>query len=206
MKRGGKNRTNLIWLGKATWRVNVPVLEQNAKKITSLWICGSQREEKAQEIIKDKGGPVYTKRCTQWWNNYNGQDIVWIQEASRKVEQHVKDCMTRWAKHRAFEAEIAYGTISNIRPTLLIVTSTSTLDEFFGNDLSKNYFKEVVNNKKRKQYEYREDVLQREYKRIRTQEKVRKYTQSLEKAGVKIDPITAEVLQQESTTESESSS
>lgn len=87
--------------------------------------CGKTRK------AWDENPGLYKKLRSKWWDNYNGEDCVLIDEWSpdlHMLASHLKE----WCDHYPFRAETKGGTIT-IRPKKLIITSNYTIEECFPN-------------------------------------------------------------------------
>lgn len=73
----------------------------------------------------------YLKHPNKWWDGYNGQQCVIIDEwqpSHSMLAHHLKE----WCDHHAFCAEVKGGTMC-IRPPKVIITSNYSLEECFPN-------------------------------------------------------------------------
>lgn len=95
-------------------------------KGTNYWnygIAGTGKSSAAMVYAKTKGWRVYRKLPTIWWDNYDGEEVVLIDEFS-KESGHLLNYLKRWTEKAAFSAEIKGGTIQ-IRPKVFFITSNS---------------------------------------------------------------------------------
>lgn len=74
----------------------------------------------------------YPKLTNKWWDGYNFQDVVVIEEWSPKNECTAAS-LKIWADRYPFTAEVKGATIQKIRPKKIIVTSNYTIKECFPN-------------------------------------------------------------------------
>ena len=74
----------------------------------------------------------YMKQINKWWDGYEQQDVVAIEEWSPKNECTASSLKV-WADRYPFAAQIKNGTLHGIRPLKIIVTSNYTIDECFPN-------------------------------------------------------------------------
>jgi len=75
----------------------------------------------------------YVKHQNKWWCNYNGQDVVAIEEASPKTMEHLASFLKTWCDRYPFAGEIKGGRIEGLRPAKVIVLSNYTIEDCFPN-------------------------------------------------------------------------
>lgn len=100
----------------------------------NLWIYGPPGTGKSRLIwayAKEHDLTIYVKLQNKWWDGYNGQNIVYIEDAGENMKvlaSHVKN----WADRYPFTAEIK-GTTRRINACdyYLIVTSNYSIEEIF---------------------------------------------------------------------------
>jgi len=93
-----------------------------------IWYHGPPRSGKSWKA-RSTEGTQYLKPCNKWWDGYQNQDIVIIEDIGLEHDllgYHLKI----WADRYAFPAE-QKGTTICIRPKKIIVTSNHTIDEIF---------------------------------------------------------------------------
>lgn len=66
----------------------------------------------------------------QWWDGYNGQDTVLIDDLGKKTAEWMGEYLKTWADHYPFVADFK-GKSRMIRPKRIIVTSNYSMEEMF---------------------------------------------------------------------------
>ena len=74
----------------------------------------------------------FMKQINKWWDGYDNQDVVAIEEWAPKNEVTASS-LKIWADRYPFAAQIKNGTLHGIRPLKIIVTSNYTIKECFPN-------------------------------------------------------------------------
>jgi hypothetical protein len=77
-----------------------------------------------------EGCKPYDKSLTKWWDKYNKEDVVLLDDVDPLRHQWLGSHIKRWADKYAFPAEVKFGFI-NIRPKTIIVTSQYPLNAMF---------------------------------------------------------------------------
>lgn len=72
----------------------------------------------------------YAKELNKWWDGYNDEQVVAIEEWSPKNECTAA-FLKVWADRYPFPAQIKGGSLKKIRPQKIIVLSNYTIDECF---------------------------------------------------------------------------
>lgn len=78
-------------------------------------------------------GDFYPKSLNKWWDGYQGQDIVVIDEYEPKHTPVFADLLKKWADIYPFVGE-SKGASKIIRPKRIIITSNYSIQECFGHD------------------------------------------------------------------------
>jgi len=108
-----------------------------------LWYFGATGTGKSHRARQHT--PFYLKNINKWWDGYQDQDYVIIEEWSPEADRTVQ-ALKKWADKYSFNAEIKGGQIT-IRPKVIIVTSNYSMRECFPRDQDyepmKRRFKEI---------------------------------------------------------------
>lgn len=93
---------------------------------------GTGKSHRARTMFGDR--PVFVKGPTKWWDSYNGEEIVVIDDLGAQHEWMV-DYLKVWADKYAFNAETKGGSM-RIRPKIVVVTSNRSIHEMFNEKYS----------------------------------------------------------------------
>jgi len=110
-----------------------------------LWIYGETGSGKTYAVTTQHPDR-YMKPLNKWWDGYQGEDVVHIDEISPEHTKYLADKLKLWADAYPFPAETKGGACQ-LRPKRIIVTSNYSIDEmgFLTNDYPaiKRRFKEI---------------------------------------------------------------
>lgn len=73
----------------------------------------------------------YGKALNKWWDGYNGEETVAIEELNPESAKYLGHFIKIWGDRYPFSAEIKGGTLRRIRPKRIIVLSNYSIDECF---------------------------------------------------------------------------
>lgn len=76
---------------------------------------------------------LYVKGVHKWWDRYNGQPYVLIDEWPVDATKELQGLLKNWSDRYPFDAEVKGGSCF-IRPTRILVTSNYSLEECFHHD------------------------------------------------------------------------
>lgn len=86
---------------------------------------GSGKSRTARETYPQ----AYIKGVNKWWDGYNGEDVVIIEDLD-KFNVALGGDLKRWCDHYSFPAEVKGGGM-NIRPKKIIITSQYDINEIW---------------------------------------------------------------------------
>lgn len=97
-------------------------MKNNYTTLSSLdneWHYGDTGTGKSRHV-REKYPDAYIKGNNIWWDGYDGQEVVIIEEMAPKQisAHHIKI----WADHYPFSAEVKGGTMK-LRPKKIVITS-----------------------------------------------------------------------------------
>ena len=107
---------------------------QTHDRLENYWVHGPSRTGKSSQIrqwLDQQEIPYYLKTDNKWWDAYNNEDWVIIEEVDPTWTGIAR--LKRWADRYPFPAE-KKGTTVTINPKHIYVTSNFTLDECFPYD------------------------------------------------------------------------
>lgn len=99
------------------------------KEPPNIWIYGPPGTGKTKSY--EEGS--YKKLINKWWDNYDNEDDVLIDDVDPDSMKYLTHHMKQWADRYPFRAEVKGGTVL-IRPQRIIVTSNYSINECFPNE------------------------------------------------------------------------
>lgn len=109
------------------YRKSLVVEDRN--ELTNIWIQGPSGCGKSS-YVRETYPEFYTKPMSKWWDGYNGEDVVLLDDFDPNHGKYLSYFLKIWADHYAFNAEVKGGMLK-IRPKVVIVTSQYTIDSCF---------------------------------------------------------------------------
>jgi hypothetical protein len=115
-------------------------------ELTNEWWHGPTGTGKSRKAWTDFP-EHFAKPVNKWWDGYSGEEVVVIEEWQPDNSMTAAKLKV-WADRYPFPAEVKGGTIKQIRPAKLIVTSNYTIDQCFPKSADaeplKRRFREVL--------------------------------------------------------------
>lgn len=74
---------------------------------------------------------IYYKNKNKWWDRYNNEDIIIIEEASPETMKTSAHYYKQWIDEYPFNPEVKGATLNYIRPKFIIITSNYSLQQCF---------------------------------------------------------------------------
>lgn len=105
-------------------------LDLETRETYGKWIYGPTCSGKSH--LSRSYTPYYLKDKNKWWDNYNGEKYVIIDEVCPDDKSWITQFLKKWVDKWTFSAEFKTGTFKPIRPYEIIVTSNYSLEEVFG--------------------------------------------------------------------------
>lgn len=110
------------------------------------WWWGPTGTGKSKKLWEDFP-EHYQKEQNKWWDGYQGEDVVAIEEASPETMKYLASRLKVWADRYPFPGEIKGGRMNGIRPKKIIVLSNYPLEACFPGEADagplRRRFKEV---------------------------------------------------------------
>lgn len=102
------------------------------KEPPNVWLFGSAGCGKTSTAYGMCERPPYDKLLNKWWDDYDMEDDVLIDDLHPDGAKYIVTHLKRWADRYPFRAEVKGATIY-IRPLRIIVTTQYTMLELFPN-------------------------------------------------------------------------
>lgn len=108
-----------------------PDYEGNLKE-KNIWIYGPTRCGKSYLARHFMNCKVYDKPANKWWDGYDGEKVVVIEDLDPKSGEHLARFIKQWADRYPFTAALK-GSSMVIAPSQfhLVVTSNYSIDQIF---------------------------------------------------------------------------
>lgn len=95
--------------------------------VCGLWIYGPTGTGKSHAVFSQHP-KCYQKQLNKWWDGYEKEEVVWIDEISPDHSQWIGSYLKIWADKFPFRAEVKGGS-KMIRPKKIVITSNYSIDE-----------------------------------------------------------------------------
>lgn len=109
-------------------RLARPVFEP-LPETCGIWYTGPSGSGKSSAARKNYPG-LYDKLLNKWWDNYDGEDVVLLDDLDHFHAPAMGSALKRYADHYPFRAEVKTSSML-IRPKLIVVTSQYTIQELW---------------------------------------------------------------------------
>lgn len=90
--------------------------------LDNYWIFGPTGTGKSRGVRKLFGDSLFVKDLNKWWDNYNGEQNVLLDDVDPDSMKYLAKKLKNWADHYPFPAEKKGGSMV-IRPKRIIITS-----------------------------------------------------------------------------------
>lgn len=94
------------------------------------WLFGESGSGKTSSAYAMCENPPYDKLLNKWWDDYDFESDVLIDDLHPDSAKYIVTHLKRWADRYPFRAEVKGSTIF-IRPRRIIVTTQYTMEELF---------------------------------------------------------------------------
>lgn len=109
------------------YRKSVEIADRNV--LDNLWICGPSGCGKSK-FVRDTYPLFYSKGMNKWWDGYNHEPVVCLDDFDPKHGEYLDYYLKIWADHYSFNAEVKGGML-RIRPVTVVVTSQYSIEACF---------------------------------------------------------------------------
>jgi len=99
------------------------------KEPPNIWCYGAAGTGKTSMYMNEQ---TYQKLINKWWDDYDGEDDVLLDDVDPESMKYLAGHLKRWADRYPFRAETKGGTLC-LRPKRIIVTSNYSIEDCFPN-------------------------------------------------------------------------
>jgi len=121
-----------------TWTAlkNSNILSPSIDTLENYWVWGPTGSGKSTWAREKAGSSMFLKGWNKWWDGYDHEENVLLEEGDPKVCEHLGHFLKQWADHWPFGAEVKGSHLKAIRPKRIFVTSQFDISDCFsGEDL-----------------------------------------------------------------------
>jgi len=94
------------------------------------WVYGPTGVGKSYGVRRRYGQSLFNKPKNKWWDGYNGEDTVLIEEVDPNDATWMAAFLKTWGDHYSFVAECK-GRSRCLRPKRIVVTSNYSIEQVF---------------------------------------------------------------------------
>lgn len=113
----------------------VPVTWDGNLQTKNFIFCGPTgvgKSKKVREMAQELGVDVYDHLTKRWWDGYNGQGIVVVEDLDPDQCKGLAHHLKKWMDRYSFTAEVKGGSVMvNPAEYKFIITTQYTIDELF---------------------------------------------------------------------------
>lgn len=99
----------------------------------NLWLWGAPGVGKSKRVRDEAEGPVYSKNCNKWWDGYNGEETVIIEDMDPTRANMLALHLKLWLDRYPFLGEIKGGAMTITPRYKLVITSNYSPEACFNN-------------------------------------------------------------------------
>lgn len=97
--------------------------------LDNIWVQGFSGCGKSR-WVRDTYPTFFVKSMSKWWDGYNGEEVVVLDDFDPKHAEFLSYYLKIWADRYVFNAEVKGGMMS-IRPKTFIITSQYAIEDCF---------------------------------------------------------------------------
>lgn len=110
---------------------HVTTSASNTVELSNEWHCGPTGCGKSRYVRSTPYyGDIYLKLVNKWWDHYNGEPTVLIEELDPGNCHLLASRLKMWTDHYSFAAETKGGN-TKLRPVRIVITSNYTIEQCF---------------------------------------------------------------------------
>lgn len=114
-------------------------LEGDEDLKTGVWYYGTTGTGKSRDARRQYGDSLYVKDCNKWWDDYDGEKYVLIDDLDPD-QKFMRRFIKTWTDRYVFPAQKKGGN-AWCRPKLVIITSQYTIDEIWEDEPTRSAMK-----------------------------------------------------------------